>query len=49
MRRARRRGVDQEVGEGPSVWSMVKIVAVSVALIILLSFAAGYAFGRLFV
>jgi hypothetical protein len=34
--------------EGPSLLSMVRIVAVAVALIILVSFAAGYCFGRLF-
>ena len=34
--------------EGPSVLWMVAIVAVSVVLIILLFFAAGYGFGRLF-
>jgi hypothetical protein len=34
--------------EGPSVLSMVRVVAIAVALIILVSFAAGYGFGRLF-
>jgi preprotein translocase subunit SecE len=34
--------------ENPSVLAMVAIVAVSVALIILVCFAAGYGFGRLF-
>lgn len=35
--------------EGPSLWKMMRIVAISVAVIILVSFAAGYLFGRLFV
>lgn len=35
-------------GESPTLVAMVGIVALSVALIILLSFAAGYGFGRLF-
>ena len=34
--------------ENPSVLGMIAIVAVSVALIILVFFAAGYGFGRLF-
>jgi hypothetical protein len=34
--------------EGPSLFTMVKVVAVTVAVIILVSFAAGYGFGRLF-
>jgi hypothetical protein len=34
--------------DGPSVTSMIVAVAVIVALVILLFFAAGYAFGRLF-
>jgi preprotein translocase subunit SecE len=34
--------------EGPSVLSMVAIVAVVVALVILVFFALGYLFGRLF-
>lgn len=34
--------------ENPSVLAMIAIVAVSVALIILVCFAAGYGFGRLF-
>jgi hypothetical protein len=34
--------------EGPSLLSMVRIVAIGVALIILVSFAAGYGFARLF-
>lgn len=34
--------------EGPSLLSMVRIVAIAVALIILISFAAGYGFGRFF-
>ncbi len=36
------------IDEGPSVLAMVRIVAITVALIILVSFAAGYGFGRLF-
>lgn len=40
----------QETGidEGPSVLAMVRIVAITVAIIILVSFAAGYGFGRWF-
>jgi hypothetical protein len=34
--------------DGPSVLAMVGIVAVGVALVILVFFAAGYGFGRLF-
>lgn len=34
--------------DGPSVLAMIAIVAVSVVLIILVFFAAGYGFGRLF-
>jgi preprotein translocase subunit SecE len=34
--------------QGPSVWRMMAIVAVAVASIILVFFALGYAFGRLF-
>jgi hypothetical protein len=34
--------------DGPSVLSMVALVAVSVMVIILVCFAAGYGFGRLF-
>jgi hypothetical protein len=34
--------------DGPSVLAMVGIVALGVALVILLFFAAGYGFGRLF-
>jgi hypothetical protein len=34
--------------DGPSVLSMIAIVAVSVVVIILVCFAAGYWFGRLF-
>jgi preprotein translocase subunit SecE len=34
--------------DGPSVLSMIAIVAVVVALVILVFFAAGYLFGRLF-
>ena len=33
---------------GPSVLAMVAIVAVAVALVILVFFAIGYAFGRAF-
>jgi hypothetical protein len=33
--------------EGPSVLTMIGIVAISVVLIILVFFAAGYGFGRL--
>jgi hypothetical protein len=36
------------IDQGPSLLSMVRIVAIGVALIILVSFAAGYGFGRLF-
>ena len=39
---------DAVLDEGPSLLSMVRIVAIVVALIILVSFAAGYGFGRLF-
>jgi hypothetical protein len=35
-------------GESPSLPAMVGIVGLSVAVIILVSFAAGYGFGRLF-
>jgi preprotein translocase subunit SecE len=34
--------------ENPSVIGMIGIVAISVALIILICFAAGYGFGRAF-
>lgn len=34
--------------EGPSVIAMIGAVALIVALVILVFFAAGYAFGRLF-
>lgn len=34
--------------EGPSVLKMVGFVALAVALVILVFFAAGYGFGRLF-
>ncbi len=34
--------------EGPSVVSMIAIVAASVALVILVFFVVGYVFGRLF-
>jgi hypothetical protein len=34
--------------DGPSVLTMVAIVAVSVAVVILVFFGIGYAFGRLF-
>ena len=34
--------------EGPSVLSMIALVAVSVAVVILVFFGIGYAFGRLF-
>jgi len=45
-----RRGPRSAVGEGegPSFWRMMRIVAVSVAVIILVSFGAGYLFARLF-
>jgi hypothetical protein len=36
------------IHDSPSVPSMVRIVAITVTLIILISFAAGYGFGRLF-
>ena len=39
---------EEALTEGPSLLSMVRIVAIAVALIILVSFAAGYGFGRLF-
>jgi hypothetical protein len=35
-------------GEGPSVLAMVGAVALIVAVVILVFFAAGYGFGRLF-
>lgn len=35
-------------GEGPSVFTMVGAVALIVMLVILVFFAAGYGFGRLF-
>lgn len=34
--------------DGPSVLAMIGYVALSVALVILVAFAAGYGFGRLF-
>lgn len=34
--------------EGPSALAMIGVVALTVALVILLFFAAGYVFGRLF-
>jgi hypothetical protein len=34
--------------DGPSVFAMIGAVALIVALVILLFFAAGYVFGRLF-
>jgi hypothetical protein len=34
--------------DGPSVLTMVGVVALIVALVILVFFAAGYGFGRLF-
>lgn len=34
--------------EGPSVIAMVAVVAIGVALVILVFFALGYGFGRLF-
>ena len=34
--------------DGPSVLAMIAIVAVGVALVILVFFALGYVFGRLF-
>jgi hypothetical protein len=37
-----------QLDEGPTLLSMVRIVAITVALIILVSFAAGYGFARLF-
>jgi hypothetical protein len=40
---------ERVLDEGPSLLSMVRIVAIAVALIILVSFAAGYGFARLFV
>jgi len=35
-------------GDGPSVLTMIGAVALIVALVILVFFAAGYGFGRLF-
>lgn len=34
--------------DGPSVLAMIGVVALGVALVILVFFAAGYGFGRLF-
>jgi hypothetical protein len=34
--------------DGPSVLTMIGVVALGVALVILVFFAAGYGFGRLF-
>jgi hypothetical protein len=34
--------------DGPSVLKMIGVVALGVALVILVFFAAGYGFGRLF-
>jgi hypothetical protein len=34
--------------DGPSVLSMIGVVAIVVAIVILVFFGAGYAFGRLF-
>ena len=45
---AARGGVRTVNGEGPSVLTMVGAVALIVALVILVFFAAGYGFGRLF-
>ncbi|HLI32056.1 MAG TPA: hypothetical protein VKU89_04860 [Solirubrobacteraceae bacterium] len=42
-----RRATRAELSAPPSLWTMVRVVALSVAAIILISFAAGYAFGRL--
>jgi hypothetical protein len=39
---------ERALEQGPSLFSMVRVVAIAVALIILVSFAAGYGFGRLF-
>jgi len=36
------------LNEGPSVWAMIAAVAIIVALVILIFFALGYVFGRLF-
>ena len=36
------------MNEGPSVWAMIAAVAIIVALVILIFFALGYVFGRLF-
>ena len=47
-RRGPRRGVGQVNEQGPSVLRMVGLVAGVVALVILVFFAAGYGFGRLF-
>jgi hypothetical protein len=47
-RRARAKGnAAAKLSAPPSLWTMVKVVAISAAAIILISFAAGYAFGRL--
>lgn len=45
---ARVEGPEESGSKSPSMLSMVKIVAISVVLIVLVSFAAGYGFGRLF-
>jgi len=39
---------ETRIDDGPSLLAMVRIVAITVALIILVSFAAGYGFGRWF-
>jgi preprotein translocase subunit SecE len=36
------------VSDGPSVWQMIAWVAIVVALVILVFFAIGYVFGRVF-
>lgn len=41
-------GMDEEQDEHPSFLRMIGIVAAGVAITILIFFAVGYAFGRLF-
>ena len=44
----RRARAEQMNDDGPSVLKMIGFVALAVALVILIFFAAGYGFGRLF-
>lgn len=39
---------DGRMNDGPSVLTMIGVVALIVALVILVFFAVGYGFGRLF-